>query len=183
MLLLWKAVYLLLTVSLQIWQTPKRPPGHLWRWGQSFFSLFGGGTPPRHSCVCRGSSLALMWWSGVEPLCPLDYLHSFLTFPSVIFCLLERKTRGGDYHWELTRIFQSKTQMKKKKEQKGRLNPCRFVGCVISQGIETTQWKPRLARGRALLLGMSAKIKTVLGSHSRVGPTHSKEKRNCRQLV
>lgn len=118
MLLLWKAVYLLLTVSLQIWQTPKRPPGHLWRWGQSFFSLFGGGTPPRHSCVCRGSSLALMWWSGVEPLCPLDYLHSFLTFPSVIFCLLERKTRGGDYHWELTRIFQSKTQMKKKKRTK-----------------------------------------------------------------
>lgn len=74
-------------------------------------------------------------------------------------------------------------EKKKKKEQKGRLNPCRSVHCVINQGTDTTQWKPRLARGGALLMGTSAKTETVLGSHSGVGPTHFKEKRNYRQPV
>lgn len=32
-------------------------------------------------------------------------------------------------------------------------------------------------------MGTSAKTETVLGSHSRVGPTRFKEKRNYRQLV
>lgn len=89
--------------------------------------------------------------------------------------------RGGDYHREPSNIPQSKTQMKK--EQKGRLNPCRSACCVTNQGTDTTQWKPRLARGGALLMGTSAKTETVLGSHSGVGPTHFKEKRNYRQLV